>query len=118
MAEENIDPRMEFMLEQQAQSAARIQQIEEIILGLARGSRDRFQATDKRLEDVDEKFEATSKRFDDVGVKIAALVDSQILTAENLKEIKENVKKTDEALRNLIAVVDRYFERRNGNPQS
>jgi uncharacterized phage infection (PIP) family protein YhgE len=108
MADENIDSKIEFMLEQQAQSAARIQQIEEIILQLAQGTRDRFQATDKRLDDVNE---ATDKRLDDVDVKIAALIDSQIRTEESVKE-------TAEALRNLIAVVDRYFERRNGNPQS
>ena len=44
--------------------------------------------------------------------RIAALINSQIHT-------EENVKKTDEHLRNLIAVVDRYFsEGRNGNVQS
>jgi len=39
--------------------------------------------------------------FNDVNAKMSALVDSQI--------------RTDESLRNLIAVVDRYFsEGRNG----
>jgi hypothetical protein len=107
MADDNIDRQME----QQARHEARMQQIEEIILSLAHGTRDRFQATDKRLDDADEKFEATDKRLDDVDVKITALVDSQIRT-------EESVKNTAEALRNLIAVVDRYFESRNGNPQS
>jgi ABC-type transporter Mla subunit MlaD len=46
--------------------------------------------------------------FKDVNAKINALVDSQIGTVENLS-------RTDENLRNLIAGVDRLFsEGRNG----
>jgi Mg2+ and Co2+ transporter CorA len=101
MADENFEQQMESMLQEQAQSAARIQQIEEIILGLARGTRDHFHTTDERLDDVD--------------VKIAALVDSQIRTEESVKKTgealraladaqirtEESVKKTGEALRAL-----------------
>lgn len=94
MADENLEKQMEFMLQQQAQHEARMQQIEEIILRLAQGTRDRLEAHDKRFDEVDEK--------------IAALVDSQIRTEETVKE-------TAEALRGLITVVDRYFsEGRNG----
>lgn len=124
MADEDMDRQMEFLLQQQAQSAGRIQQIEEIILDLARGTRDRFQVTDNRMDNVDEKFAAlvdaqvrTEESMKKTDEKLAALVDSQIRTAEDLKEIKENVKKTDKALRNLIGVVDRYLESRNGNSQ-
>ena len=50
----------------------------------------------------------TLEGFKDVNVKIDTLVDSQIRTDENLR-------RTDESLRNLIAVVDRYFsDGRNG----
>src|SRR5438046_1885959 len=50
----------------------------------------------------------TLEGFKDVNAKINALVDSQIRTDENLS-------RTDENLRNLIVVVDRYFsEGRNG----
>lgn len=46
--------------------------------------------------------------FRDVNTKIDALVDAQIRTEENLQ-------KTDVNVRNLTAVVDRYFrERLNG----
>ena len=102
MAEENLDRQMEFMLQQQAEHAGRMQQLEELVVRLARTTRDRFGVTDQRLDDVDGR--------------IAALVDSQIRTEENVKKTQENVKKTDEALRGLITVVDRYFsEGRNGN---
>lgn len=98
MANENIEKQIEFILEQQAQVTARMGQIEDLVVRLARGSLDRFEGTDKRIDDVDER--------------ISALVDSQIRT-------EENVKKTDEALRSLIAVVDRYFsEGRNGKSNS
>lgn len=97
MSNEEFEKKAEFIIDQQAQFAAKIGQLEDIVVRLAQGTLDRFEATDKRIDDVDEK--------------IAALVDSQMRT-------EENVKKTDEALRNLIAVVDRYFsEGRNGKSQ-
>src|ERR1044072_5529639 len=109
MADENLNKQIDLMLQQQAQHAGRMQQLEELVVGLARATRDRFEGTDQRLDDVD--------------VRIAALVDSQIRTEENIKQTQENikkteenVKKTDEALRRLITVVDRYFSAsRNGN---
>ncbi|OLE53231.1 MAG: hypothetical protein AUG51_14155 [Acidobacteria bacterium 13_1_20CM_3_53_8] len=97
MANENIEKQMEFIIEQQAQFASKMGQLEDIVARLANAALDRFEATDKRIDDVDER--------------ISALVDSQIRT-------EENVKKTDENLRNLIAVVDRYFaEGRNGHSE-
>jgi len=113
MTNENFDRQMEFMLQQQADHASRMQQLEELVVRLARTTRDRFEGTDQRLDDVD--------------ARIAALVDSQIRTEENIKntqenirenikKTEENIKKTDEALRRLITVVDRYFsEGRNRN---
>jgi|ERR1051325_290053 ABC-type transporter Mla subunit MlaD len=95
MSNEEFEKKAEFIVEQQAQFAAKIGQLESIVARLAQATLDRFEATDKRVNDVDER--------------ISALVDSQVRT-------EENVKKTDENLRNLIAVVDRYFrEDRNGN---
>ena len=97
MSNEEFERKMEFILEQQAQFASDIGALQGIVTKLAQATLNRFEATDKRIDDVDER--------------IAALVDSQIRT-------EENVKKTDEALRNLIAVVDRYFnEGRNDKPQ-
>ena len=101
MSNENIDKQMEFILEQQAQFTARMGQLEDLVVRLARGTLERFEATDARVNDVDER--------------ISALVDSQIRTEENVKKTEANVEKTAESLRSLIAVVDRYFsESRNG----
>ena len=95
MASENIERQMAFILEEQARGVARLGQLEDIVVRFAQATRDRFEANDQRADDLDSK--------------IAALVDSQMRTDENLK-------KTDESLRNLMAVVDRYFsEGRNGN---
>ncbi|HEY6230849.1 MAG TPA: hypothetical protein VIW64_06285 [Pyrinomonadaceae bacterium] len=63
-------------------------------------------------EDLERKMtlivEQQAQFATDVQPKIDALVGSQIRT-------DENVSRTDESLRNLIAVVDRYFsERRKG----
>jgi hypothetical protein len=87
MSNEEFERKMAFIVEQQAHFAADIQQL---------------QATQAQTENVVGRLaNATLAGFNDVNVKIEALVDSQI--------------RTDETLRNLIAVVDRYFsEGRNG----
>jgi ABC-type transporter Mla subunit MlaD len=98
MADEDFQKKAEFIVEQQAQFATQIGQLEDIVVRLAQATLDRFEATDKRVDDIDER--------------ISALVNSQIHT-------EENVKKTDENLRNLISVVDRYFsEGRNGKSEN
>jgi len=94
MSAEDFQKKADFIVEQQAQFASKIGQLEDIVARLAKATLDRFEASDKRVDEIDER--------------IAALVNSQIQT-------EENVKKTDEHLRNLIAVVDRYFnDGRNG----
>jgi ABC-type transporter Mla subunit MlaD len=96
MSNEEFEKKMEFIVEQQAHFASDIGELKDIVARLARATLDRFESTDERIDDIDDR--------------ISALVDSQMQT-------EENVKKTDEALRNLIAVVDRYFsEGRNGKP--
>jgi len=87
MSNEELERKMAFIIEQQAQFSADIQQL---------------QATQAQTENVVGRLaNATLAGFNDVNAKINALVDSQI--------------RTDENLRNLIAVVDRYFsEGRNG----
>ena len=101
MSNEEFEKRMEFILEQQAQFAANIQE---------------HDARFAQLENVVNRLAAvTLEGFKDVNAKIDALVDSQIRLAEAQSRTAENQARTDEALRNLIAVVNRYFsERRNG----
>ena len=98
MSNEDFEKKAEFILEQQAQFASQIGQLEDVVARLAQATVDRFHITDKRVDEMDER--------------IAALINSQVQT-------EENVKKTDEHLRNLIAVVDRYLsEGRNGGVKS
>ena len=86
MSNEEVDRRIAFIIEQQAQFAD-IQQLRE--------------AQVQTEQIVARLASATLEGFKDVNAKINALVDSQI--------------RTDENLRNLVAVVDRYFsEGRNG----
>ena len=97
MANEDFEKKVDFIVERQAQFATQIGQLGEIVARLAQATLDRFEATDKRIDDIDER--------------LSALVDAQLRT-------EENVMKTDESLRNLIAVVDRYFsDGRNGKSE-
>lgn len=111
MSNEDFEKKVDFIIEHQAQFSSQIGQLEDLVTRLAKATMDRFQINDKRFDEIDER--------------IAALINSQIHTEENLRKTDEhlkitdeNLKKTDELLRNLIAVVDRYFsEGRNGGIQ-
>jgi ABC-type transporter Mla subunit MlaD len=97
MADEDFEKKMEFIIEQQAQFAVNQDKADERLARLENLVTRFAQATVERINDFDEKF--------------AALVDVQMRT-------EESIKKTEESLRNLMAVVDRYFsEGRNGKPQ-
>lgn len=98
MSNEDFEKKAEFIVEQQAQFASQIGPLEDVVARLAQATVDRFHVGDKRVDAMDER--------------IAALINSQIQT-------EENVKKTDEHLRDLITVVDRYFsEGLNGGVKS
>jgi len=98
MSDEEMQRKMEFIIDQQAGFAARFGQLEDLVTRFAQATVDRFALTERRLTELEER--------------VTALVAAQIRT-------DENVKKTNEDLRNLIAVVDRYFsEGRNGQSQS
>ncbi len=88
MNNEEFEKRMEFIIEQQAQFTADIQQLREV------------QAQTESI--VARLANGTLAGLNDVNAKINVLVDSQI----NLTEAQS---RTDENLRNLIAVLDRYF---------
>src|SRR5258706_4616499 len=95
MTNEEFEKRMEFILEQQAQFTADMQQLRE-----AQVRTDHVVA--QTVEIMGRFANETLEGFNEVNSKINALVDSQMRTEENL--------------RNLTAVVDRYFsEGRNGS---
>ena len=94
MSNEEFERKMAFIVEQQALFASDIERLQE---SQARTD----QVVAQTGEIVARLANVTHVGFNEVNAKINALVDSQIHTEENL--------------RNLIAVVDRYFrEGRNG----
>ena len=108
MSNEEVDRRIAFIIEQQAQFASDILQLREAQAQTEQIVAQTGQIVGQTGEIVTRLANGTLEGFKDVNAKINALVDSQIHTDENLR-------RTDENLRNLIAVVDRYFsEGRNG----
>lgn len=104
MSNEDFEKKAEFIVEQQAHFAAQIGQLEVLVVRFAKATSDRFEINEKRAAELDEKM--------------AALIDAQIRTDESVKQTTEEGKRTEEKLRNLIAVVDRYFsEGRNGRAE-
>lgn len=104
MSSEDFNGKMEFIIEQQAQFAADIQQLRE---AQAR--------TDQMLNRL---AAVTLEGFKDVNAKIDALADSQLRLQEAQERTSENVRGIGEDLKNLIAIVDGYFRERNGRAES
>lgn len=93
MTNDELDRRMDFIVNQQAQFTSDLARIEDVVGRLAN---------------------ASLSRFDDVDGRISALVDSQAALVDSQIRLSEAQAQTDEKLKNLIAVVDRYFSDRNG----
>jgi len=97
MTSEEMQRTMEFILNQQARFAVNIEQL-----------RESQAKTDERVARLEEFLTrlaaATAKGIEDTSAKFNALIDAQM--------------RTDENVRNLTAVVDRYFRERNGQKDS
>ena len=121
MNNEEFDRKMAFIVEQQAQFASDIQQLQE-----SQSRTDQVVAQTAELvgqtgEVVTRLANVTHAGFMEVNAKINALVDAQIRTEENLIRTQENllrtdksVASTDESLKHLMSVVDRYLSGRDG----
>jgi uncharacterized phage infection (PIP) family protein YhgE len=115
MNNEEFDRKMAFIVEQQAQFAAEIQQLQESQVQLQESQARTDQVVAQTAAVVGEAGEVVTRLakvthagFTEVNAKINALVDAQIRTEESLSRTNEN-------LRNFIAVVDRRFsDGRNG----
>ena len=104
MNNEEFERKMAFIVEQQAQFASDIQKLRE-----AQAETDQIVAHTAEVvgqtgEVVARLANGTLEGFKDVNAKINALVDSQI-------RLNEAQTRTDESLKNLITVVDRYFSK-------
>jgi ABC-type transporter Mla subunit MlaD len=115
MNNEEIERKMNFIVEQQAQFASDIQQLQESQARTDHVVAQTAEVVSQMGEVVTRLANVTHAGFGEVNAKINALVDSQIRTEENLTRTDKNVARTDENLKSLIATVDRYFsEGRNG----
>ena len=106
MNNQEIERKMNFIVEQQAQFASDIQQLH--------GSQTRTDQVVSRTAEVVAEMGGVVTRlavvthagFNEINAKINALVDAQIRTEEHLTRTNQN-------LNNLVAVVDRYLSGRN-----
>jgi len=123
MYNEEIERKMNFIVEQQAQFASDIQQLQEsqarteqVVSRTAEAVALSVEVVGQTAETVAQVVDAlsglatvTHAGFSEVNAKIDALVDAQIRTEVNLA-------RTDENLKNFIAAVDRRFrDDRNGS---
>ncbi len=122
MSFEDTERRIAFIIEHQAQFASDIQQLrevqvetEQIVARLANVTLEGFKDVNGKIDALVDSQIRLNEGFKDVNAKIDTLVDSQIRLNEAQALQSENLSRTDESLRSLIAVVDRYFsEGRNG----
>jgi DNA repair exonuclease SbcCD ATPase subunit len=102
MDDEKFERQKEFILNQQAQFAAKIGQLEENLARLT-GVVERVVDTVDRLARVTaERFEAVDRRADEFDRKLDALVDVQIQNEEIMRKLGERVDR-------LAATVERHI---------
>ena len=133
MTNEDFERRMEFIIQQQAQFASDIQQLQEgmrqlretqaqtersiarteqVVAQLADVTRESLTTTLEGFRDVNVRIEALTEAQTDTNAKLDTLVNSQI-------RLTEAQSSTEQSLRNLSETVDRYLrEGRNGGSQS
>jgi hypothetical protein len=105
---EESQRKMDFIVEQQAQFAVDIQKLgdsqtrtDEIVQRLANATLRNFEKVEGEVSNLDRKMEA--------------LVDAQIRSEDEMKELRETQKETGERLNAFIDTVERLInERRNG----
>lgn len=121
MNNEEFDRKMAFIVEQQAQFASDIQQLQESQARTDQVVAQTAEVVGQMGEVVTRLANVTHAGFTEVNAKLNALVDAQIRTEEHLMRTEEhlmrtdkNVAGTDESLKTLIALVDRYLSGRNG----
>ncbi len=111
MTNEELERQIEFIIGQQAQFAADMQQLRESMQQL-----NESQARTDQL--VNRLAAATLEGFKDVNAKIDALVDSHIRLADAQQKLSETQAQMQEQVKNILAVMDRYFRERNGRAES
>ena len=129
MNNDEFDRKMAFIVEQQAQFASDIQQLQESQARTEKVVAHTTESVAQMAESVAQTAETVAQMgdvvtrlanvthvgFTEVNAKMNALIDAQIRTEENLTNTNKNLDRTDENLRNLIAAVDRLSrDRKNG----
>ncbi len=135
MSNENIEKRIEFIIEQQAQFTSDMNLLKDSQTQLtARVDRLACQVealaeiqaqAETRLSRVEESFvllvqmaRITDERLDNLSEKMGMLTEAQARTDNKLADLAEAQTHTDERLNTLINVIERYISKgSNGNSQ-
>lgn len=110
--DERVQGRIELILQHQAEYQARA----EVDMQNLRESQARTDAVVQRFANATlRRFEIVEGEVSNLDRKIEALVDAQIRSEDEMKELREAQKSTDERLNAFINTVERLIsERRNG----
>ena len=134
MNNEDFEKKMNFIVEQQAQFASDIQQLQEsqarteqVVARNVEALAYTVDAVAQTVEAVAQTVESVTKvgdvvtrvanamheGFAEVDAKINALIDAQIRSEEGLIRLEANAARTDENLNKLTLDVDRYLRGKN-----
>jgi chromosome segregation ATPase len=105
-----------FMLQQQAQHQAKSEAQSEAWRAESEARHERIESLVERLATASlRRFEKVEGEVSELDRKMEALVDSQIRSEDEMKELREAHKETEGKLNAFIATVERLInERRNG----
>jgi len=108
MTNEEMNKKMEFIVEHQAQFAADIQAMREVHAADSKLLRDRVAA----VVDIMGSLARAQERSEE---GINSLAEAQARNEESIKRLTEAGARTDERLNNLISVVERHISGNGGS---
>ncbi len=111
MTNEELEKTMNFILESEARSSAKLEELIET----QKRNEERWKRTDERLTRTDERLARTDERWTRTEEGIRALLTIAEIHEREITSLAETTRATDDRLNALIAVVERHIsEGRNG----
>ena len=112
MSEEDINRKLEFIIEQQAQFVADIQSLREVQAADSAFMRESYRSLTGAVTTIVDLVGKLAQAQERTDAKLAELASR---TDANIAELAETQARTDERLNIFINIVERYISRNGGN---
>ena len=115
MSEKELNRKIEFIIEQQAQFMTDLQSLREVQAADSAFMRESYHTLTGAVTTIVNLVGKLAEAQERTDAKVAALAEAQARTDSKVAELAEAQARTDERLNIFINVVERYISRNGGN---